>query len=164
MDEKKFCPYCGQRLTGREIYCGKCGKRINLLSEVSSPQVRRKSNFPIGLIGIILAVIIVCAFFFFLWTNTDQRRILGTWLQEDTDGTLTGYGLVFYDDGEVLDTHSSMKGEYELSDGQLRIDYEVGWAAESYVFDYEFSGDTLTLTWEEGDSQAVFVKDENNRS
>lgn len=43
MEEKKFCPYCGERLTGRDRFCGKCGKRITLLSEIS-PRRNKKGR------------------------------------------------------------------------------------------------------------------------
>lgn len=35
MEEKKFCPYCGEKLVGDVRFCGKCGKRITPLSEIA---------------------------------------------------------------------------------------------------------------------------------
>lgn len=59
-----------------------------------------------------------------------------------------GETIEFFDDGTL--TFEGMDGSYSISDGN-RLKIQVLWA--SYGFDYDISGDTLTLTTDDGSTQ-----------
>ena len=70
----------------------------------------------------------------FLYTHTDNKRILGRWMQVDESGEETGNSLSFNEDGTVLS--NGMEGKYEMYNGEIDI---YSWT-EAQTFEYEFSG------------------------
>lgn len=159
MEEKKFCPYCGEKLTGNGMFCGKCGKRITPLSEIAGTSTNvRNTKVSWGKMGAIIFIICCIVLGIFLYTHTDEKRILGTWMQVDEAGEEIGNSLSFNEDGTVLS--NGMEGRYEIYDGEIDISYSDGWSTEAYTFEYELSGNQLTLTQEGTDNQATFLKRE----
>ena len=163
MDEKKFCPYCGERLVGQERFCGKCGKRITLLSEISPHYSKKDRHTGLKQIFVILISLILCGgVAFWMYVHTDQKQILGSWLMLDEDGEYTGYGMTFYEDGTMLDTSSGLSGDYIMEAGKITVSHDKGWAIEKYVFEYELEGNTLTLTLAGSDNGLTLTRGENN--
>ena len=79
MDEKKLCPYCGERLVGQERFCGKCGKRITLLSEISPHYSKKDRHTGLKQIFVILISLILCGgVAFWMYVHTDQKQITRT--------------------------------------------------------------------------------------
>lgn len=162
MEEKKFCPYCGKRLTGQEQFCGKCGKRITPLGEISLNQNKSRHTGMIK-IFVFLVILFICGWLvFFVYTHTDQKQILGSWQMLDEDGEYAGYGMTFYEDGRILDTASGLTGNYVIDDGRIMVSYDGGWEVERYVFEYELERDTLTLNLEDSDDEFTLVKANNS--
>ena len=155
MDGKKFCPYCGEKLAGDGRFCGKCGKRITPLSEIAGAgRADKKRKAAWGMTGGIVLIACCVVLGIFMYTHTDDKRILGTWMHIDESGEVTGDSLAFYEDGTVLS--NGMEGKYEIYDGEIDM---YSWT-EAQTFEYEFSGNQLILTQEGSDNQAVFVKRE----
>lgn len=161
MEEMKFCPYCGKCLAGQERFCGKCGKRIVPLSEIS-PNQNKSLNTGVIRIFVVLFILFICGWMVFLvYTNTDQKRILGSWVMLDEDEELIEYGMTFYEDGKIIDTGSGLIGDYVIDDGKIMVSYDDGWEVERYVFEYELEGKTLTLNLEDSDDEFILVKGES---
>ena len=155
MEEKKFCPYCGEKLVGDVRFCGKCGKRITPLSEIAGTGGNVKNTKASWkIIGVLVLIACCIAVGIFLYTHTDNKRILGRWMQVDESGEETGNSLSFNEDGTVLS--NGMEGKYEMYNGEIDI---YSWT-EAQTFEYEFSGHRLILTQEGIDNQSVFVKRE----
>ncbi|HJC34222.1 MAG TPA: hypothetical protein H9758_06450 [Candidatus Mediterraneibacter faecipullorum] len=163
MEEKKFCPYCGERLKGQERFCGKCGKRITPISEISPQHSKKIRHTGMIKIFVVLIILVICGWLAFLiYTHTGQKQILGSWLMLDEDGEYAGYGMTFYEDGRILDTASGLTGDYVIDDGKIMVSYDDGWEVERYVFEYELERDTLTLNLEGSDDEFTLVKENNS--
>lgn len=161
MAEKRFCPYCGEKLSGQEIFCGKCGKRLEFLSKITpehNSSVRRRHRLIGKFISVLLVLAVCGSIALLVYTHTDQKQILGTWLQIDENEERTGNGMVFEDDGTVYDSRSGLYGEYEIEDGQLVVNYDDGWGIQTFRFQYELSRNRLTLTLTDSSNQVTLIR------
>lgn len=164
MDEKRFCPYCGESLKGKEIFCGKCGKQVASTGGKSVQENAVNQHKGIGKIFILLIIVAVCGVVgFMVYNSTDQKQIIGSWIVIDEDGEYTGEGMAFYDDGRIVDMESGLVGNYVLDDGQLMVSYNSGGREiVEFIAEYEIKGNRLTLTLEDDGDQINMVRSEAN--
>lgn len=97
-----------------------------------------------GVTKIISIIIIVLTLTTILCACGGDSSIVGRW--ENDEETIE-----FLEDGTLI--VEGMSGSYSISDDRLSI--QLLWAAQSY--DYDISGDTLTLT-ENGGSTEVYTR------
>lgn len=163
MEEKKFCPYCGERLTGRDRFCGKCGKRITLLSEIS-PRRNKKGRHAgiIFMVSFFLVVLGFCGGLAFLsYTYSDQKQIIGAWFVVDEDEETTERKIILYENGAIYDSDIGMTGKYVMENDTITANYDSGWAMAQYVYKYELDQDVLTLELDYKDEIVILERGES---
>ena len=159
MDERKFCPYCGEKLTGNGRFCGKCGGRIIPYSEIAESKTNIRNKKGVWVIAGVIALVVCCiGLGIFFYTHTDEKQILGTWMLVNESGEETGDSLRFNEDGTVLS--NGTEARYEMYDSEIDITYTGVWRTEAHTFEYEINGNQLTLKEAGTDNQATFMKRE----
>lgn len=165
MVERNYCPYCGEKLTGAKVFCGKCGKKIpqvgdnpdtNLESNIVKPRPLTGKNIILIASVIIISLVVSFGIGYYGYTHTDERLIIGTWILLDENGDKSENSLTFYENGTVLS--NGMAGDYMMSDGEIYMSYSDGWSTEDARFEYKFEGNRMILTMKDSGNQAEFIK------
>lgn len=152
MEEKKFCPYCGEKLQGKSVFCGKCGNRITALSDIAKEVVTKEPETKGRRKYIVIAIIVICIFAgIFARTNSAEYRIVGTWTEIGENERARETTFVFYEDGTLY--NDGVNGNYVFGDGTITMSLSNGWDTYTETFQYKMKGKQLILTYEEtGDS------------
>ncbi|MCL2697609.1 MAG: hypothetical protein FWE74_05965 [Oscillospiraceae bacterium] len=78
-----------------------------------------------------------------------SSKLVGTWITENSDAPV----FVFYDDGTYV-WISWRDGEYKIDGNTLHLKQTYtsnrGGGVDNYFYNFEISGDKLTLTWQSG--------------
>ena len=182
-----YCPKCGTSNNHTGQFCLKCGQKLPIQNANSQPSVPQQSNSTpaipkttlsiskilkdknllkkleliAGIAGIVGCLLMTYTFFTGFTSISDlfgwglKSQILGLWYESPTRTSWT-----FFDDGTFqVNSNIPVEGTFEFVDrNHLRIQVEgLFFFAGSKVWEITISGDTMTLSGDEGTS--TFYRD-----
>lgn len=96
-------------------------------------------------------LLISCLIFLVGCGKSDEKKLAGTWYEIRAYDGAVNYdeAITFFEDGTFYGFDED--GTYSISDGKLAV--HIQWAISDFdfLFRYQFDGDTLILTDEDGD-------------
>ena len=106
------------------------------------------------IVALCLAVVMMLALF--AGCSSEEKKLIGTWYELDSEGNKTNTKIVFAKNGEGTFSGDGLTGtiKWSVDNGKISLTVSVCGSAQQTEGTYKFDGDNLILVDEKGNETA----------